>query len=846
MTMQQRVIGVFSCLLLGSGSLAAYDIPGFPPDQIVEYKQTTNSSGDPVSLDLHIFTPLDHQAGDQRAAIIFFFGGGWNSGSPGQFHPHCTYLASRGMVAISAEYRVRNEHGTPPQECVKDGKSAVRWVRANAAKLGIDPTKIVAAGGSAGGHVAAAIGTLTSYEEPGENLAISSKPDALVLFNPVYDNGPGGYGHSRVESYWEDFSPLHNIDSTTPPAIVFLGTNDSLIPVATATEFQGLMEAGGIRSDLHLYQDQPHSFFNYDIPDDTRGPYDGFQDTVFKTDQFLVSLGYLRALQPASQAATAWVTISGDSGFSGGSEATSSPVMTDADGDVIAAGIAKVLLADGEFMRLTGSATFDVELSEGNFRLGLFDGDAPVSAGEGSGYRGIWVSTPATTDAKIAAGAGTGTSHPFESASSANLGPVPAAGSPLAANTPLAFTLMIARNGDQFDLHAAFTDGQSFRQSQNLLDQSLTLSSFDRVAFLLSDNPAGGEVRFSDVEVSSGPVVPFPELNIPPNRVINYVDAEAGPDRNTGAPDAPLSDLAWLVDPGTSASNETQWSLRSFGNGSTLFQASHTLPDTLPELTTRITGLSKGTYELWAFYWDQVDNDTQNWVLSTGLSSGSLGTFSSPGEPDVPGASTSGVVNAATLEFSNEVLTIDGGGLRNLFGVNLGQVVLTDESFIEIFSDNLIGNGCLNRTWFDGVGYARVDDYFSWISGFAVGSETSPADDPDRDGTPNALENFFGTDPGSQENTRLTITETDTPTQATFTHPQSPKIAEDFLAQYQWSADLEDFYEAGTPNRDGLVVDFTARTDTPTPGITTVTVTTAGAELPSPLFLRIAVFRVSP
>ena len=155
---------------------------------------------------------------------------------PASFHPQCEYLASRGMVAISAEYRVKNLHGTTPQECVKDGKSAIRYVRQNAASLGIDPNRIAAGGGSAGGHVAAATAMLTAYEEPTENLAISSKPNALVLYNAVVDNGPGGYGYSTVQAYWQTISPLYNLQNTTvvpPPTVFFLGTSDAYIPVAT-------------------------------------------------------------------------------------------------------------------------------------------------------------------------------------------------------------------------------------------------------------------------------------------------------------------------------------------------------------------------------------------------------------------------------------------------------------------------------------------------------------------------------------------------------------------------------------------------------------------------------------
>ena len=172
---------IILCMLMHAfPTLHAYDIPGFTPDQIIPFKQTLNSTGGAVTLNLHVFTPPGHQPSDNRPAIVFFFGGGWVDGSASHFHPQCEYLASRGMVAISAEYRVKNLHGTTPQECVKDGKSAIRYVREHAAALGIDPNRIAAGGGSAGGHVAAATGTLTAYEEPGENLAISSKPNALV------------------------------------------------------------------------------------------------------------------------------------------------------------------------------------------------------------------------------------------------------------------------------------------------------------------------------------------------------------------------------------------------------------------------------------------------------------------------------------------------------------------------------------------------------------------------------------------------------------------------------------------------------------------------------------------
>ena len=250
----------------------------------VVYKEASGSK-----LILNVFYPEGHDPKkDKRPAIVFFFGGGWSGGNPAQFEPHCEYLASRGMVAMSADYRVRSRQGTPPFECVKDGKSAVRWIRQNAKELGIDPERLAAGGGSAGGHVAAATGTVPGLEEEGEDFSVSSKPNALALFNPVYDNGPKGYGHSRVADRYKEISPIDNIRKGSPPTIVFLGDQDSLVPVSTAEKYKALMEKVGSRSDLHVYAGQPHGFFNKG----KKGNY--YEKTVLEMDRFLISLGWLK------------------------------------------------------------------------------------------------------------------------------------------------------------------------------------------------------------------------------------------------------------------------------------------------------------------------------------------------------------------------------------------------------------------------------------------------------------------------------------------------------------------------------------------------------------------------
>ena len=245
----------------------------------VEYKKI-----DTISLKLHVYYPIDFDSTKIYTAIVFFHGGGWNNGNYTAFSRQSSYLASRGMIAISADYRLKNIHNTTPFEAVNDAKSAIRYVRQHAKKLHINPNMIAAGGGSAGGHLAAACGNVVGLEESEENLSISSVPNALVLFNPVYDNGPNGFAYQRMEGRYLEISPLHNISKGAPPTIVFFGTKDKTTSVASSKEYEKRMKEVGSRCDLFLYEEQEHSFFN-------KGKY--FDETLYETDLFLTSFGYL-------------------------------------------------------------------------------------------------------------------------------------------------------------------------------------------------------------------------------------------------------------------------------------------------------------------------------------------------------------------------------------------------------------------------------------------------------------------------------------------------------------------------------------------------------------------------
>lgn len=243
---------------------------------------------DGVSLDLTFHYPPKFKKNKTYPTIIFYFGGGWNGGTTEQFKPQAEYFASRGMITVLADYRVKSRHKTTPYEAAADAKSAIRFLRQNAKELNIDTEGIVASGGSAGGHLAAVTGVCAGLDEADEDLTISSKPNALVLFNPVFDNGPDGFEHKRMGECWKEISPAHNIEKNAPPTIVFLGKKDHLIPVSIAENYREKMDEAGCRCDLFLYDDAGHGFFNL-------SKYEGkfYYQTVREADRFLESLGYI-------------------------------------------------------------------------------------------------------------------------------------------------------------------------------------------------------------------------------------------------------------------------------------------------------------------------------------------------------------------------------------------------------------------------------------------------------------------------------------------------------------------------------------------------------------------------
>ena len=284
------------CVALTAGAqekVAKRKAGGYPPVIEGTKSETYRTVGD-TELKAWIFEPTQKSA-KPLPAIVFFFGGGWTGGSPTQFEPQSRHLASRGMIAIVADYRVKTRQDAKPADCVSDAKACVRWVRANAARLGIDPERIAVGGGSAGGHLAASVATLPGLDTAKDDKSVSCLPNALVLFNPgtVMAPFPGldlkGFGAGLDKEKFgcepTEISPIHHVKKGTPPTIIFHGKADTTVPYSTVEIFAEVMKAAGNRCDLIGYEGEKHSFFNKSK----------FAETLAAADDFLVSLGYLPA-----------------------------------------------------------------------------------------------------------------------------------------------------------------------------------------------------------------------------------------------------------------------------------------------------------------------------------------------------------------------------------------------------------------------------------------------------------------------------------------------------------------------------------------------------------------------
>ncbi len=277
----KSIIFLVLCLLAAPLFAQSSYPPAFKDARVETYRKV-----DSTELKLWIFGESDPKV--PKPTIVFFFGGGWNSGSPEQFEKQARHFAKRGMIAITVDYRVKSRHGVKVVECVKDAKSAIAWVRENAKRLGIDPDKIAASGGSAGGHLAASTGTISGFGS-------DERPNAMILFNPGITLAPianwqpqGEQARVSVERLGVEakvISPAHHIGKHTPPTLILHGKKDTTVPYDSVVAFESEMKKAERPCKLVGYNGAGHGFFN-------RG--EDYAKTLAEADAFLVDLGWIK------------------------------------------------------------------------------------------------------------------------------------------------------------------------------------------------------------------------------------------------------------------------------------------------------------------------------------------------------------------------------------------------------------------------------------------------------------------------------------------------------------------------------------------------------------------------
>jgi acetyl esterase len=219
------------------------------------YKQTPQGE-----LRMYFAMPEGWSPSDKRPVMIFFFGGGWSGGKVFACVREAEHFAKRGVVVGLADYRVRNRQGVLLDKCAEDARSAMRWVRANCQSLGVDPERVIAGGGSAGGHIAACTAIADAPNSDTDDLQISCIPNALLLYYPVAslvdDSRASAFQRLLGEELARRLSPPRNVTKAWPPTILFSGTAD--IELANGILLCNKAKEAGVNFELYVADGRGH------------------------------------------------------------------------------------------------------------------------------------------------------------------------------------------------------------------------------------------------------------------------------------------------------------------------------------------------------------------------------------------------------------------------------------------------------------------------------------------------------------------------------------------------------------------------------------------------------------
>lgn len=289
--------------ILSGSPLRFADILANPQKpSVIEYARRGDRA-----LVMYAFPGKGETSGVPAPALVLIHGGGWVGGTPDAFMLLAAYFAERGLRTFNVTYRLAKPGESGVEDCLQDCRTAMRYLRAHSAELGIDPHRIAVLGDSAGGHLAAALGTIPGFDHPDDDLSVSAVPDAMILYNPIVDMTEGEWirfavggnaladRKSKLPDSPEDvtkarsLSPLFHVASGQPPALLMHGTDDKVVPVSQAERFAAAAAAAGNRCDLILLPQTSHAF----VVPNYKSPEEAVVSATIAADHFLESLGWI-------------------------------------------------------------------------------------------------------------------------------------------------------------------------------------------------------------------------------------------------------------------------------------------------------------------------------------------------------------------------------------------------------------------------------------------------------------------------------------------------------------------------------------------------------------------------
>jgi acetyl esterase/lipase len=243
-------------------------------------------------LKLDLYLPGPGQARTFHPVVVVR-GGGWRQGDKEYFAPMAAALARRGIPAASIEYRPSDEDPFPA--AVYDTKAAVRWLRANGERYGLDAGRVGAFGGSAGAHLVAYLavtGDIPTLEGDGGSAGFASAVQAVVSLaapsdlTAVEERIAPDTRAFLVDSFetqpaiWSFASPVVHVDSTAAPILLVHGEDDPVVPAQRSIDFAERYAQAGVPFELVMFPDAPHDFWNFE---------EWFESTMDRAAAFLLA-----------------------------------------------------------------------------------------------------------------------------------------------------------------------------------------------------------------------------------------------------------------------------------------------------------------------------------------------------------------------------------------------------------------------------------------------------------------------------------------------------------------------------------------------------------------------------